>query len=74
MFKHQKDLGRPFVNGLFSRISKHLSLFKEMQPVRAEFEMRLRGISRMYPALTVSLPLIRVLVNRFAPGIITEWV
>jgi|GEM_PF-1905469 len=74
LFKHQKDLGSPFVNGLFSRIGKHLSLFKEMQPVRAEFEMRLRGISRMYPAFGASLPLLRVLANRFAPGIITEWV
>jgi hypothetical protein len=74
VFKHQKDLGSPFVNGLLGAVSKHLSLFKEMQPVRAEFEMRLRGVLRMYPALAVSLPLIRVLANRFAPGVITEWV
>ncbi len=54
-------------------ISKHLSRFKEMVPVRAEFEMRMRAVSRIYPGVGTILPVIRTLVNKFAPGMIESW-
>jgi len=54
-------------------ISKHLSRFKDMVPVRAEFEMRMRAVGRIYPGVGAAMPIIRTVVNRFAPGMIESW-
>ena len=67
------SLGNSFFNHLAAGLSKHIALFKEMKPISADFEMRLRAVSRMYPALAVALPTVRVLADKYAPGIVDVW-
>lgn len=54
-------------------LSKHLSRIKEITPLRAKLEMRLRAVSRIFPGIAATLPIVRVLVNKYAPGMIESW-
>lgn len=66
------------VGAFFGRVGswfgKHLSLFKEITPLRSEFEMRLRAVSRVYPGVALVAPFVRVLANHYAPGLTDSWV
>ena len=66
------------VGAFFGRVGswfgKHLSLFKDITPLRSEFEMRLRAVGRVYPGVALVAPFVRVLANHYAPGLTDSWV
>jgi hypothetical protein len=67
------SLGNSFFNYVTVGLSKHIALFKEMKPISADFDMRLRAVTRMCPGVAVVLPTVRFLADKYAPGLVDVW-